>query len=465
MADKSHLTIAETEPISEAFRRLNANKLGILFAEDAEGRIVGAVTDGDIRRRLLTGMSVGDQVANCVNREFVWARAGAPREQILKLLDQRVHVVPILDADRRLIDVFSRDLFNLSDESEVFARARSPVRISFSGGGTDLTHYFVDNGGAVINATIAMYAHATLRRRNDGRIRIYSHDFRCSIEADNLAGLGSDGELALIKSVVRLIQPAYGFDLEVSADFPVGSGLGGSAVVSSAIIGCFNEFRSDQWDRHEIAEMAFQAERLMLNIPGGWQDQYATVFGGFNHMEFSSEQNTIVPLRLDSSIIAELEESLVLCYTGFNHDSGAVHRDQKAQYQTGDAVAAAAKQKEVTREIRHHLLRGQLLECGRLIDEAWHAKRRFSAKISSTELDAVYDHAKANGAVGGKLLGAGGGGYFMFFVRPFERYPLITALEGNGLRCSRIAFEEHGLRTWKSRFPTLSADDVARRRR
>ena len=223
-------------------------------------------------------------------------------------------------------------------------------------------------------------------------------------------------------------------------------------MVSSAIIGCFNEFRSDQWDRHEIAEMAFQAERLMLNIPGGWQDQYATVFGGFNHMEFSSDQNTIVPLRLDPNIIAELEESLVLCYTGFNHDSGAVHRDQKAQHQTSDAVAAAARQKEVTREIRHHLLRGQLLDCGRLIDEAWHAKRRLSSKISSTELDAIYELAKANGAVGGKLLGAGGGGYFMFFVRPFERYPLITALEDKGLRCSRIAFEENGLRTWKSRF-------------
>jgi D-glycero-alpha-D-manno-heptose-7-phosphate kinase len=463
LADKSHLTIAETETITEAFRRLNANMLGILFAQDAEGRIVGAVTDGDIRRRLLTGISLHGQVASCINRDFVWARAGAPREQILKLLDQRVHVVPILDTDGRLVDVFSRDLFNLGDESEVFARARSPVRISFSGGGTDLTHYFVDNGGAVISATIAMYAHATLRRRSDGRIRIYSHDFRRTIEADDLAALGCEGELSLIKSVVRLIKPAYGFDLDVSADFPVGSGLGGSAVVSSAIIGCFNEFRSDQWDRHEIAEMAFQAERLMLNIPGGWQDQYATVFGGFNHMEFSSEQNTIVPLRLDPNIIAELEESLVLCYTGFNHDSGSVHRDQKAQHQTSDAIAAAAKQKEVTREIRHHLLRGQLLECGRLIDEAWHAKRRLSSKISSSELDGIYEHAKENGAVGGKLLGAGGGGYFIFFVRPFERYPLIAALEDKGLRCSRIAFEENGLRTWKSRFPAPLAEIISRR--
>jgi D-glycero-alpha-D-manno-heptose-7-phosphate kinase len=455
LADKSHVTIAETETIEEAFRRLNANMLGILFAQDSNGRIVGAVTDGDIRRRMLTGITIHDQVAACVNRNFVWAHAGGPRERILKLLDQRVHVVPILDADGLLVDFFSRELFNLSEENEVFARARSPVRISFSGGGTDLTHYFmVNDGGAVINATIKTYAHATLRRRSDVRIKIYSHDFRCAVEADSLAELGTDGDLALIKSVVRLIKPAYGFELEVSADFPVGSGLGGSAVVSSAIIGCFNEFRSDQWDRHEIAEMAFQAERLMLNIPGGWQDQYATVFGGFNHMEFSSDQNTIVPLRLDANIIAELEESLVLCYTGAGHDSGAIHRDQKALHETTDAVAAAAKQKEVTREIRKHLLRGHLLECGRLIDEAWHAKRKLSSKISSIGLDAIYDFAKSHGAVGGKLLGAGGGGYFMFFVRPFERYPLISALEQQGHSCSRIMFEENGLRTWKSRFKT-----------
>ncbi|MBR0953455.1 CBS domain-containing protein [Bradyrhizobium canariense] len=458
MIDTSLVIIAETETIQEAFRRLNANMLGILFAQDAGGRIVGAVTDGDIRRRMLTGITIHDRVATCVNRSFVWAHAGGPREQILKLLDQRVHVVPILDGEGRLVDVFSRELFNLSEESEVFARARSPVRISFSGGGTDLTHYFVANdGGAVINATIKMYAHATLRRRSDPSIRIYSHDFRCTIEVDDLAELGSGGDLALIKSVVRLIKPTYGFELEVSADFPVGSGLGGSAVVSSAIIGCFNEFRGDQWDRHEVAEMAFQAERLMLNIPGGWQDQYATVFGGFNHMEFFSDQNTIVPLRLDPNIIAELEESLVLCYTGSGRDSGAIHRDQKAQHETSDAVTAAAKQKEVTRDIRRHLLRGQLLECGRLIDDAWHAKRKLSSKISSDAIDAIYDFAKQHGAVGGKLLGAGGGGYFMFFVRPFERYQLIAALEQQGHSCSRIMFEENGLRTWKSRFPARFA--------
>ena len=202
------VTIAETETIEEAFRRLNINMLGILFAEDAGGRVVGAVTDGDIRRKLLGGISIRGR-SPPASTEI--SSGPQPARRASKFSNCSINafiVVPILDTERRLVDVFSRDLFSLSEESEVFARARSPVRISFSGGGTDLTHYFVDHdGGSVINATIAMYAHATLRRRSDGRIKIYSHDFRCTVEADNLAALGSDGELALIKSVIRLIKP------------------------------------------------------------------------------------------------------------------------------------------------------------------------------------------------------------------------------------------------------------------
>src|SRR5207247_8969557 len=128
-------------------------------------------------------------------------------------------------------------------------RARSPARISFGGGGTDLTRYFYEHGGAVINAAVRLYAHATLRRRPDKTIRIYSHDFRATVEAATVNDLALDGTLDLIKSAIPLIDPPYGFELEVSADFPVGSGLGGSAVVSAAIIGCFKEFSSDRWAR------------------------------------------------------------------------------------------------------------------------------------------------------------------------------------------------------------------------
>ena len=215
----------------------------------------------------------------------------------------------------------------------------------------------------VINATIAKYAHATLRRRKDGRIRIYSHDLNCQVEVEDISGLRLDGEMGLINSVITLVKPQGGFELEVSADFPVGSGLGGSAAVAAAIIGCFNEFRTDPWTRHQIAEIAFQSERLMLNIAGGWQDQYATTFGGFNFMEFSLDQNTIVPLRLDPDVIAELEESLILCYTGSNSQLRRYSSRPEDQLKASQAWWLRARrqyaQKELTREIRRHLFGGR----------------------------------------------------------------------------------------------------------
>lgn len=452
MAEFGDLTIDETFPIGEAFHRLNANKLGIVFALDRAGKVVGTVTDGDIRRYLLVEKGIDAPVGNCVNRHFVSAPVGSAREKILKLLDHRIHVIPILDDNGCLVDVYSRQRYQLEEEREVFSRARSPARISFGGGGSDLTHYFYVNGGAVINAAINLYAHATLRRRADKKVRIYSHDFRMTVEAETAKDLELDGKLDLIKSAIHLIDPPYGFELDVSADFPVGSGLGGSAVVSVAVIGCFNEFRSDRWDRHQIAEMAFQSERLMLNIPGGWQDQYATVFGGFNFMEFTSGHNDVVPLRLDSHTLRELEESLVLVDTGISHNSGTVHRDQKERMAgNGSLAAAVERQKEITHEMKKLLLRGQLYEYGRLLNEAWRCKRSLSPMISSSDLDRLYDFAIANHALGGKLLGAGGGGFFLFFVPPFRRYDLSTALELEGYHCKRLYFDELGLQSWKKR--------------
>lgn len=448
------LLVREQTSIAEAFLKLNANKKGIVFVLDALQRVVGCATDGDIRRQLLVNSDLGTPLSTFMNREFVRVAIGAPREQVLKLLDNGIHVVPMLDGDGRLAHICTRDQFHLQEEDETFARARSPARISFGGGGTDLTHFFLDQGGVVINTTIAKYAHATLRWRKDGRIRIYSHDLRASAEAESLSELKTDAKLGLINSVVQLIRPHAGFDLEVASDFPVGSGLGGSAAVTAAVIGCFNEFRTDPWSRHQIAEMAFQSERLMLNIAGGWQDQYATTFGGFNFMEFNANENVIVPLRLEARTLRELEECFILCHTRKAHNSGAIHVDQKARMRASpDAARAAQRQKDITAEMHRSLLRGEVHCYGRLLHEAWQAKRQFSDLISDSETDRIYAHAVANGADGGKILGAGGGGYFLFFVPPFSRYRLVNALADLGYESERLILDGDGLQSWKMRVP------------
>jgi D-glycero-alpha-D-manno-heptose-7-phosphate kinase len=457
MAKLRDACIPATASIEDAFRQLNANRMGILFAEDASSRVIGCVTDGDIRRRLLLDGDLSVPLSTFMNTSFVWARAGTSREQILKLLDHRVRFVPILDSERRLIDICSRDEFAADGESEVFARGRAPARITFGGGGTDLTHFFVDQGGVVINATINKYAHAALRKRTDSSVRIYSHDLRKVVESASPADLKLDGVLDLLVSVVKLIQPTFGFEMEVAADFPVGSGLGGSASVAAAVIGCFNEFRSDRWDRHQISEMAFQAERLIMNLPGGWQDQYATVFGGINYMEFTADHNAILPLRLEQKTVAELEEALVLCYTGRRHDSGAIHRDQRSRLAAPESKAteSGSRKKELTLEMKHKLLRGDVYGYGKLLHEAWLLKRQDSPMITDSELDRIYSLATSNGALGGKILGAGGGGYFLFFVPPFQQYRVFEALSEEGYRCERVMFDESGLKSWRNRIADL----------
>ena len=248
-----------------------------------------------------------------------------------------------------------------------------------------------------------------------------------------------------------MIQPDYGFDLEIHSDFPIKSGLGGSAAVTSAILGCFNQFRIDQWNLHELAELSFQAERLHLEIAGGWQDQYATVFGGLNFMEFNRDKNIVHPLRLSANISAELEESLVLCDTKISHESGDIHLDQKRVSKRIEILNKVKSNVELAYVMRDKILRGELFEFGKLLDQTWKIKKSFSNKISTSFLDNIYDGAIKNGAIGGKLLGAGGGGCFLFFVPPFKRLDLINFLIEQDLEVKPFIFENNGLKSWKTR--------------
>jgi D-glycero-alpha-D-manno-heptose-7-phosphate kinase len=252
-------------------------------------------------------------------------------------------------------------------------------------------------------------------------------------------------------ALLRIVQPDFGFDLYLHSDFPMNSGLGGSAVISAAILGCFNQFRLDQWDPHELAELAFQAERLSLGVAGGWQDQYATVFGGFNFIEFKMEQNIVHPLRIHPDILLELEESLVLCDTGTPHDSGNIHEDQRRQLADDEILKRVTANVELSYRIRNQLLRGRLHDFGLSLHEAWQFKRQLSSKISNSRLDGIYDDARRNGALGGKLLGAGGGGFFLFYVPPFKKHDLIRHLQASDLQVRPFRFEQEGLRAWTVR--------------
>lgn len=436
-----------------ALQAIEANKIGLVFVCDEQKKVIGVATDGDIRRKILAGGTFDGGIEFYMNPDFFWAPHNTPRETLLKNLDSRITAIPLIDENGVLQNIFTSNELLPQPERSVYARAKSPVRISFGGGGSDVTRYFHDNKtGAVINTTISIFSHACLRIRDDSKIFISSQDLNSTLEAADLtSALQQTGDFGLILGVLKIVQPDFGFDLYLHSDFPICSGLGGSAAISAAILGCFNQFRRDKWTRHELSELAYQAERHYFGVAGGWQDQYATVFGGFNFIEFEMEQNIVHPLRIPQDILSELEESLILCNTGIMHNSGHIHRDQLAQLKNLDTKAAIDTNVKLSYENRNNLLRGDLFEFGKGLDKAWNIKKTLSPLITNEYIDSVYDGAIKNGALGGKLLGAGGGGFFLFFVEPFQRLELTMHLNQQGLKIKPFQFENKGLRSWMAR--------------
>ena len=445
--------VSQDATLRIALSLIENNNHGIILTFDSSNKVTGLVTDGDIRRYLLKeDTSLDDPISLCSNEEFLWEDPSTSRELLLKKLDHKIRVLPLLDKSRKLVDIVSRDYLPIQEEQAVFARAKSPVRISFGGGGSDLTHYFSADIGAVINTTISIYSHATLRIRQDEKIIINSLDLKKNLTAKNLKdALKPEEKFGLIQALLKTISPDYGFELDVNSDFPIGSGLGGSAVVAAAILGCFNQFRQDRWDHHELAELAYQAERLYHGIEGGWQDQYATVFGGFNFMEFKMDQNIVHPLRIHDDILLELEESLILCNTGISHNSGSIHKNQRREMKQKEIKKHVQANVALCFEMRNQLLRGELLRFGKSLNQAWNNKKKLSSEISNNDLDLIYKNALKHGAIGGKLLGAGGGGFYIFYTPPSSKHELIEFLNESQLEIRPFRFEKEGLRSWTVR--------------
>ncbi len=443
------LKITSDQLLLDAIKVIEGNRIQIVFVVDQNDVLVGLLTNGDVRRFLLNGGQTSGLVEQCMNRDFRCLSPDADRESLLKLFDLGFNAVPLVDAEGRLIDYATPDLLPTTKEGPILVRSRAPVRIGFSGGGTDLTYYFVENKGVVLNTSIALYAHATLIPSNGPEISIYSHDIDRVEHYQSLRELLDHPDKGLISSVVSVIRPTYGFELYVHSDFPVGSGLGGSSAVAVSVVAAFNEMRHDSWSAYDMAELAFHAERLCFGIAGGWQDHYASAFGGFNLIELDGVRNLVNPIRLEPQTCNELEECLILCHTGISHNSGAIHKQQQASVNNSAGKEYLSGLGDLCGRMHKHLLRQELDDFGRCLHEAWMLKKQLSKSISGTSLDETYTSAIAAGALGGKILGAGGGGFFLFYVPTRQRAAVSRLLQDKGCRIYPFRLDREGVTSWK----------------
>lgn len=336
----------------------------------------------------------------------------------------------------------------------MIVRAKAPLRISFCGGGTDVSPYTEERGGVVLSATVDKYAYASLRPVPGDTIQVTSLDFDITRTYPLGQPLEANGELDLVIGVLNHFQGEgplpSGAEIFLHSDAPPGSGLGSSSTMVTTLVGVLSEWMRRPLTPYEVAELTYRIERIDLRIAGGRQDQYAAVFGGFNFIEFRSDHTVVNPLRLRRATVNELEYALLLCFTGRTRFSAHIVEKQTEAYRAGHSavVASLDAMKQLTIEMKALLLRDRLVEFGRKLHEAWEWKKQLQSEITNPQIDALYDLARRNGAIGGKILGAGGGGFLLVMV-PFEKRQAVTrALTAEGGDIVPFAFEGRGLQTW-----------------
>jgi D-glycero-alpha-D-manno-heptose-7-phosphate kinase len=332
-------------------------------------------------------------------------------------------------------------------------RAKVPLRISFAGGGTDVPPFPEQEGGCVLSATINRYAFGTLNPRADQQICIHSLDYGLSVTYNTEDTLAYDGKLDLVKAAIRKlgVSNGAGFDLFLHSEATPGSGLGSSSAMMVALVGLMKEFRNLPLTDYEIADLAYVIERRELGIQGGLQDQYAATFGGCNYIEFLPDRVIVNPLKISADVINELQYNLLLCYTGQIRLSAHIIEDQVARYERGeaDSIHALRELKCLTVEMKNALLRRKLDDFGAMLHDEWQTKKKMSNRISSPELDSLYVAARNEGALGGKILGAGGGGYMLLYCQFGAKHRVAQRLTELGCTVTDFGLEPLGLQTWR----------------
>lgn len=329
-------------------------------------------------------------------------------------------------------------------------RSRAPVRISFAGGGTDMHPYCKEYGGCVVSTTINKFAWGTLELRNDNEIHIESYDFLRKLHFPNVNEIKLNNDLDLIKSVVKYMYPNRGVNVFLRCDVPPRSGLGSSASAFVSLIGLFNHLRKQKLNSYEIAKLAYKLERKDLKISGGYQDQFAATFGGLNYMEFHDEHVIVTPMRIKKDYILELEKHLLLVHVSKRKSSNDIIKNQINRVKSNkETLEAMHKTKEIAIEIRNALMNGDLVKFGELLHEAWEVKKKFSPFITNTYINDIYDYAKKHGVIGGKISGAGGGGYFVFYCEENKEQIVQQKLRNIGLNPISFTFDFEGLITWQ----------------
>jgi D-glycero-alpha-D-manno-heptose-7-phosphate kinase len=337
-------------------------------------------------------------------------------------------------------------------------RAKAPLRLGLAGGGTDVSPFCDEYGGYVLNATIDMYAYCTIEVTENNIISFYAADRNEFFETQSTSELDLDGHLDLHKGIYNRIVRQFNNNQSLSikittySDAPAGSGLGSSSTMVVAILKAFVEWMNLPLGEYDIAHLAYEIERIDVGLSGGRQDQYAATFGGFNFIEFYQQDRVIVnPLRVKNWIVNELENSVILYYTGVSRESSKIIEEQSRNAQTKDesSLNAMHELKVDSLKMKEALLKGDMRNFSTFLGKSWEAKKKTASTISNPFIERIFDLAIASGASSGKVSGAGGGGFMMFMVDPVKRLDVIRELNKQNGQVMSFHFTNEGTQGWR----------------
>jgi D-glycero-alpha-D-manno-heptose-7-phosphate kinase len=326
--------------------------------------------------------------------------------------------------------------------------ARAPVRLSLFGGGTDLPAYYERFGGAVLSTSLNKYVYVIMNVGEQSPLQITSSDYRTFYRHTPGEPLLWDGDLSLPRAVLQHFGVEHGVSIFLASEVPPGTGLGSSSSVTVALVKAISTACGQKLSKAQVAQLACDIEIGKLGKPIGLQDQYASAFGGLNWITFNTDGVNVEPLKIDHRVITQLESRLLLMFTGAAHDSAQILDKQSKASRALDSQVINSLQavSGFAQQARRHLEMGALDRFGALLDDAWQCKKQFAPGVSNERIDHCYAVARNNGAVGGKIAGAGGGGFLILYCEDGAMERVAARLTDEGLRRMDFRFENDGAR-------------------
>lgn len=445
--DFEKYTVSHTAEISEVFHKQDKFKVKTIMVVSDDNQILGTVSDGDLRRHILAHGTAPSNLADVMRRDFFRVYEGENVERRILAFDLSKGVIPIVREDMTLIDIYDGQYSFDNNKRHSLKNFTSiaPVRISFAGGGSDVSDWFRHSPGKCINAAIDIYARVNFEVRNDEKFRVRSINTGCD-KTLSRTELFAEPTADLILNCLRKFPELPSLNLTVYCDFPPGSGLGGSSSLCVAILNGCAKLSGTYLTNAELQSLAYEVERFDTKILGGWQDQIAAVSGGLVLSTFNATGIKSTKIHLSEDEQEALNSCLFLFQVGEERSSSAVHKNINEQRKNKHFKETMTEILAIADEVEDTILAREFTNLGKFLDKGWQAKRRLADFISNHDIDTLYDDLMKFGANGGRLLGAGGSGFLMMFVELQKQGEFLRQCSENGIEFKRFKLDMLGAR-------------------